>query len=100
VSPLEQLAEEYAKARGFTPGGAARIANFARWLASRGVRVESAPPAGPWTARHALQGRWYVELEDGDYGSRPRQGPFSEAEAYAVRDALNRLGASKGTTEP
>jgi len=63
-------------------------------------RVESPPPAGPWEIAQdpsSLLGYWAVMNDAPDVMSVwPLR---TKAEAIAVRDALNALGASKGTTE-
>jgi len=58
-------------------------------------RVESPPLAGPWKAQpsNATQ-PWRVWAPQ-----RKVLSDLSREEALAVRDALNALGASKGTTE-
>ncbi len=63
----------------------------ARWLLTRGVRVESPPPAGPWSTR------WMDVVREKPL--REVRGLQTDAEALAVRDALNALGASKGTNQ-
>jgi len=59
------------------------------------LRVESPPPAGPWKAQpsNATQ-PWRVWAPQ-----RKVLSDLSREEALAVRDALNALGASKGTPE-
>jgi len=61
-------------------------------------RVESPPPAGPWMiAPHPGQGYWAVMNNAPEVMTVwPLR---TKPEAEAVRDALNALGASKGTTE-
>jgi hypothetical protein len=68
------------------------VAEVEAWLASQ--RVESPPPAGPWKAQpsNATQ-PWRVWAPQ-----RKVLSDLSREEALAVRDALNALGASKGTT--
>ncbi len=60
-------------------------------------RVEDAP-GGPWKAKEAVDGRWFVWRADG--ANTDTVGPLSlETEALAVRDALNRVDRLKGEGE-
>jgi hypothetical protein len=53
------------------------------------VSSEAVPPDGPWRIERTGDGvGWYVGT-DGD--TEPRSRPWTEAEAIAVRDALNHL---------
>ena len=58
-------------------------------------RVEAAPPDGPWIAAQYDSVIWAVEMDDGE-GTVQQHTPFTEAEAIAVRDALNRVAAVSG----
>lgn len=77
--------------------------HFGEWaarlrLAVRQLDAEQSPPEGPWgiVGTPDAPGICYVT----DSPLIARLGPLIEAEAIAVRDALNRLGAVSPTAPP
>lgn len=77
------------------------------WNSEVRGRAADAPPAGPWGLAGNGDSWFYVKhATDGTVVSGITHGPFSEAEALAVRDALNRVSgvrdvrAEGGSEEP
>lgn len=72
--------------------------SVAEWLLENVERIRAAlgapssAPEGPWKASRIDSARWEVVLTDED-GLTTVLDPFTEAEAIAVRDALNAVAA-------
>lgn len=87
-----------AAAFGDIPGGAERWETLKQHIRAA-LRAERDAPDGPWEAAIAPTGGWHLrrhlDAHAWSYIGGVVHGRFTEAEALAVRDALNRL--ARGT---